>query len=127
MAKKKKAAAETLNKSQAIRDYAKAHRNAMPKEIAEALTKQHGVEFTNVLVSTVLYELSKKKGKPAHVSNIKSKARTGKKKVGRRRRKSAPTGGELSTKLAAAISIVESAGGIDEAKKALGTIRKLEG
>ena len=52
MAKKQK-----VNKSQAVRDYLKAHPQAMSSEIAAALTKQ-GVKIT-----------------PAHVATIKTKAK----------------------------------------------------
>jgi hypothetical protein len=111
MAKKKKVAPKKreVNKTQEVMKYLAAHRGAGPVEVSEALGKK-GIDVT-----------------PAYVSTIKSKASKGKKTAGRKRRKTAATGGELSTKLAAAISVVESAGGIDEAKKALGTIRKLEG
>ena len=51
MAKKQK-----VNKSQAVRDYLKAHPQAMSGEIAAALTKQ-GIKIT-----------------PGHVANIKTKA-----------------------------------------------------
>ncbi len=111
MAKKKKAAPKKreVNKTQEVMKYLAAHPSASPAEISETLSKK-GIDLT-----------------PAHVSSIKSKTGKGKKTAGRKRRKTAATGGELSTKLAAAIGVVESAGGIDEAKKALGTIRKLEG
>jgi hypothetical protein len=46
-----------LNKSQAVREYLKAHPGAMSKEIAAALSKQ-GIKIT-----------------PAHVANIKSQAK----------------------------------------------------
>ena len=110
MAKKKKAAPEKreVNKTQEVMSYLATHPSAGPAEVSDALSK-NGIDVT-----------------PSYVSTIKSKASKGK-KTGRKRRKAAATGGELSTKLAAAISVVESAGGIDEAKKALGTIRKLEG
>lgn len=57
MAKKK---AKDINKSELIREYKEAHPDAKPKEIADALTKQTGITFTNGQVSTVLHTAKKK-------------------------------------------------------------------
>ena len=67
MAKKKQRAAKkaTTNKSQAIRDYKKAHPSHKPAKIAEALDRQ-GIKVSAQFVSTILSTSKKKKkiGKP---------------------------------------------------------------
>jgi hypothetical protein len=61
--KKKKAAAKSdVNKSQAVRDYLKAHRNAKPQAVAAAL-KEQGIDVTPQTVSTVKFNMKKKKGR----------------------------------------------------------------
>lgn len=104
MAKAKKA---DLNKSQEIRAYAAKHRAAKPKEIAEALTKKHGVEFTNAAVSTTLHNAKKKSG---------TKGKT------TRKRKQASTNSSLD----AALTFAKEAGGLDEAQAALNKLRQIK-
>jgi len=106
MAKKRK----QVNKSQAIRDYAKANPKAGPKEIAETLTKQ-GIKVT-----------------PGLVSNVKTMA----KKRRRAKRKPAPATKpavsdrvSLST-LVQAKKMAEQLGGVDKAKRALAALAKLQ-
>ena len=51
-----------INKSQAIRDFLKADRNAMPKDVAQAL-KVKGIKVSPQMVSTVKFNMRKNKGK----------------------------------------------------------------
>lgn len=103
---KKKAATKTVNKSKEIRDYKAANPEATPMEIAEALTKKHNIEFTNKIVSTVLYtsgQTSRKKKKPSK--------RTAK---------------AAAAPLDSAIEFVKSAGGLEQAKAALQQIEEIK-
>ena len=62
MAKKKKAADKPkVNKSEAIRSYKAKNKNAMPKEIAEALAAE-GVVVSAAMVSTTLSNARRKSG-----------------------------------------------------------------
>jgi hypothetical protein len=51
-----------VNKSQAIRAYLKAHRGAKPLAVVEAL-KDQGIDVSAQTVSTVKFNMKKKKGK----------------------------------------------------------------
>ncbi len=107
MAKKK--AASDLNKSKAIREYSAENPSAKPKAIAEALTAQYGVPFTNAQVSTVLFNARKKRGK-----------KRGRRGPGR------PAGvrtGANTTE--AAVTLIRQAGGFSEARAALNELEKL--
>lgn len=107
MAKKKGA----VNKSQAIRDYAKAHKTATPKTIAEALAGQ-GVRGIN----------------PQYVSTVLSKDRSTrkgpKKKVAKKRSRSTATAVGLES-VEAAADFIASVGSVDEAKAALSAAEKI--
>jgi len=59
----KKTAKKDLNKAQAIRDYAAAHKGAGPTEIAKTLSEKHGVPFAVAQVSNTLTNAKKKGGK----------------------------------------------------------------
>lgn len=61
MAKKAKA---SVNKSQAVREYLQANRDAKPKQAAEAISKQVGVEVTAAFVSQIKTLDRKKLGRP---------------------------------------------------------------
>lgn len=115
MAKKKKVARilKPLNKSRAIRDYAAKHRKAMPKEIAAALTKQHGVEFSNSQVSVVLYQAAKSgKVKPAA-----KKARTPARKT---------TKAAAGSNLKQAANFAGRVGGLVKAEALLAKLRRIK-
>jgi transposase len=90
MARKKRAAATSngdegaadggkLNKTQAVLAYLKDHPRAKNKQMAEELTKQHGVEFKPTAVSTIKHQLKKRgalkgkrgPGRPAAASSNK--------------------------------------------------------
>ena len=70
--KKKTATKKTVNKSQAIRDYLKTHRNAGPKEVQAALAKK-GIKVTEALVSNVKSNAKKKKTPVNKVTDQDSK------------------------------------------------------
>ena len=96
MAKKKTAKKKGgINKSELIRAYKAKNPDAMPKDVAEALTKQHGVEFTNHQVSNAL--LAAKKGNDGVIAKMP------KKKAGAKKPKA-------STKKAASDGVSASAG-----------------
>jgi hypothetical protein len=108
---KKRAPAEKVNKSQAIRDFAEANPTVGPTDTAAALTEQ-GLDVS-----------------PAMVSQVKSKMKQ--KRRGRRRKKAAaptqPAGEtfELST-LVKAKKLAEQMGSIDKAQAALAALVKLQ-
>jgi hypothetical protein len=108
---KKKAPAEKVNKSQAIRDFAEANPKVGPTDTATALTEQ-GIDVSPAMVSQVKLKMKQKKG-------------------GRRRKKAAapsqPAGEtfELST-LVKAKKLAEQMGSIDKAQAALAALAKLQ-
>jgi hypothetical protein len=110
MAKKSPANQPEVNKSQAIRNYLKANRKAMPKAVVEAL-KAQGVDVTPQMVSTVKFTMKKKKG--------------GKQAAGGR--KSASGNGEMVSvsALLDAKKLVEKLGSFEKAKTALEALGKL--
>ena len=78
MAKKKTAKKKGgINKSELIRVYKARNPDAMPKDVAEALTKQHGVEFTNHQVNKVLHAV--KKGNVGVIAKMPKKKASAKK------------------------------------------------
>jgi hypothetical protein len=107
---KKPAAKQTVNKSQAIRDYMKANPKASPKETSEALTQQ-GIKVTAAFVSTVKTQAknkrqAKKKAAPAAKPAISDKV-------------------SIST-LVQAKKMAEQLGGVDKAKATLEALAKLQ-
>lgn len=108
---KKKTAKKDINKSKLIREYKAAHPIAMPKAIADVLTKKHGVEFKASQVSTVLFNANKKSG--GRTAKIPGKKPT-KKKV-------ASKGGSMTS----AAELVKSAGSFAEARKALDELEEV--
>jgi hypothetical protein len=105
MAKSKR---ETVNKSQAIRDALEAHPDKSPSEISEQL-KAKGLDVNAQYVSTIK-------------SNAKAKGR--KTKVVRRK----PTNGAAYQgfgPVGAAVAFIRAAGGLEEAKHALQTIKEI--
>ncbi|QDT53878.1 hypothetical protein Pan44_19040 [Caulifigura coniformis] len=109
----KKAAAG--NKSQAIRDALAAHPDKSPKDIADLLTEQ-GFKLNAQYVSTIKSNMNRKAGGGA--------VRVMRKKPGRPGR----GGAGLSTSggtLDAALALIKSAGGIEEARNVLATIEQI--
>ena len=111
MAKKK---ASQVNKSEAVRKVLAKSPNLSPKEIVEKL-KSTGVKVT-----------------PAYVSNVKSQSKKGRRgrpvaSKGRRRGTNGHATGELISidALKQARELIENAGGVDKAKKALDVVADL--
>jgi hypothetical protein len=104
MAKKSK-----VNKSQAIRDYLKTNRKAMPKDVVEAL-KAKGIKVSPQMVSTVKFNMQKKKGK--------------RRAAGRRASNGRPETVSLSSLLDAK-KFVQTVGSFEKAKAALDSYAKL--
>ena len=110
-----------INKTQAVRDYLKAHRGAMSGEIAAALNKK-GIEIT-----------------PGHVSNIKTainKARTAKKAAKQQAAAEVPVAVEKPVKVAdsftldqikAVVQTVKAVGGPARIDELLGLIKEVGG
>lgn len=110
MARKKAAAKSDVNKSQAIRDYLKAHRGAKPQAVAAALTEQ-GIKVTPQTVSTVKFNMKKKKGRKKPAA-----------------RKAAPSGGNDAVSMSALLDakkLVDKIGSIEKTKQALDALSKL--
>ena len=95
-----------VNKSQAIRDALADHPDKSPSEIAELL-KANGVNITAQYVSTIK-------------SNARIKAR--RPVVGRRGRPARGTSGSGMSTMEAALALIKSAGGLEQAKNVLTTI-----
>ena len=109
--RKKKAPAESVNKRQAIRDYAEANPTVGPTETAAALTEQ-GIPVS-----------------PAMVSTVKTQAK--KKRKGKRRKKAAasaqPAGDKFAlSSLIQAKKLAEQLGGVEKAQAALAALAKLQ-
>lgn len=103
-------AKKTVNKSQAIRDYLSANRNAMPKAIIEGLAAK-GTKVSAALVSAVKYS----KAKPTNGRR---------KKVGRPSAASA-NGHVDFDNLVQAKALADKMGGVAAAKSALDMLAKL--
>ena len=113
--KKKTAAKKTsVNKSEAIRDYLKTHKNAGPKEIRMALAKK-GIKVTDALVSNVKSNAKKK------TVAKKAKVRVAKKPAERSPVEDMKEAGSLMIK---AVELVISAGAA-EAKQLISTASEI--
>jgi hypothetical protein len=101
-----------VNKTAVVKEYLDANPNAGPSEVVAALAEKK----INVTAN--------------YVSNIKSKSKSGGKRVVRRGRKAASVkasaNGSLSGKLAEAIDLVEKVGGIEKARETLDAVKALE-
>ena len=122
MAKKRKtvtSASRKTNKSQAIRDYKKAHPNHKPAKIAEALEKS-GIKVSAQFVSTILsnskrHRQTRKPGRPKG-SGTRSSASTA----------NATAYDDVSfDSLLKVKEIVIEMGGIPQARQALGALEQL--
>jgi hypothetical protein len=96
-----------VNKSQLIRDAMAAHPRKTPTEIAAVLKEEHGLKV-----------------KPQYISTIKGNM---KKKRGRRGRKRAAVSAVSNgfSAVGAALEFIKAAGGLAEAKAALGTLEEI--
>jgi hypothetical protein len=123
MARKKRAAAPStgdqgaaeggkLNKTKAVAAYLKDHPRAKTKQIAEDLTKQHGVEFKPTAVSTIKHQLKKR-------GALKGKRGPG--------RKAAASSNKVDVAdLVAAKKFAERFGGAEKARQILSVLAQLE-
>jgi hypothetical protein len=106
------------NKSQAIREALAANPGKSPKEITELVTAQ-GHKVTPAYVSIVKYNLSKAGGKTGRKVVVR-------RKVGR------PAGGGRAVAasgmgaMEAALSFVQAAGGLDQAKQTLAMLESIK-
>ena len=111
---------QAVNKTQAVRDYLKAHRGAMSKEIAAALNKQ-GIKIT-----------------PDHVANIKSqinKALKAKKAAKQQAAVEAaptavvekPAGAVTIEQIKSMVQTLKTIGGADRLNELLGFIKEVGG
>lgn len=107
---KKAAAKSDVNKSEAIRQYLRAHRNAKPKAVVEAL-KEQGIRVNSQTVSTVKFHMKRRRGKKGAAG----------------RKTAAAAGGEMVSlsALLDAKKLVNKLGGIEKAKSALDALNKL--
>ncbi|MBW3599261.1 MAG: hypothetical protein KY475_18570 [Planctomycetes bacterium] len=100
-----------VTKTQAIKEYFSANPKAMPKQAAEDLTRQHGMEFSSNSVSTIKHQMKKKgelrrrRGRPAAAANAAS--------------------GAGFSEMMAAKDLVQRLGGVEQAKQALDAYSKL--
>lgn len=72
------AVAEGPNKSQVVRDYLKANKGAMPKDIVAGVKKESGIDVSLALVNKVKY--AKKAGRKSKTKGRKPKGRKAKAK-----------------------------------------------
>ena len=93
-----------VNKSQAIRDYYKAHKTAKPQEVVDVLAKQGITTTAN------------------YVSNLKTKHNTRRRAV----RKVVATGGVGIPEVKAALAFLKATGSIAAAKKALAVAEEIK-
>ena len=109
---------DEINKSQAIREALRAHRDKTPIEIAEMLTAK-GVEVNAQYVSTIKSNMRK---------NVSSRAQ-GAARDSAGGRKSSLNGttqfGNGLQVINAAVELVKVAGGIEQAKSALSTVEEI--
>ena len=112
---------QTVNKSEAVREYARANPAAKPREIAEALTAE-GVPVSSHVVSQVLYNakkkgVMKKRGKKARRAKATAKAPRAAAKT--------RSSGDGMEQLLEAKRLADMVGGVDKAKKLLDNLAKL--
>lgn len=109
---------EEINKSQAIRDALRANRDKTPIQIAELL-KAKGIEVNAQYVSTIKSSMRK-------TSKAVRKVRRGIRQAGRKSRLSGISefGNGLKV-INAAVELLKTAGGIEQAKAALSTVEEI--
>ncbi len=103
-------AKEKLNKSQMIRDAVSANKKLSPTEIAAMLNEKHGLKISGQYVSTIKSNAAKKRG-----------GRRG----GRKSMKGAAGNGFSA--VGSALEFIKAAGGLEQAKQALGAIEQIAG
>lgn len=109
---------EEINKSQAIRDALRAHRDKSPSEIAELL-KAQGVDVNAQYVSTI-------KSNMKNTSKALRNTRRGIQLAGRNSKLAGDNNVSKGLQVInAAVDLVKSAGGIEQAKAALATVEDI--
>jgi hypothetical protein len=103
-------AKRSTNKSQAIRDALEANPGKSPSEIAEVL-KAKGLKINAQYVSTIKSGMKAKEGRARKVV---------------RRRKPGRASSNGFAPIEAALKFITDAGGIEQAKQALGTIERIQ-
>lgn len=121
MAKKK---AGAVNKSQAIRDYRKAHPQHKPKQISEELSKG-GVKVSAQFVSTVLSNSKKKPVRKPGRPKTTSQTRRGRPTAARRGRPSKRSEEVSVESLLRVKEVAEELGGIEDVRTALNALEEL--
>src|SRR5258708_10961668 len=101
-----------INKSALIREALAAHRGTAPSEIAKMLNEQHGLKLTGQYVSTIKGNAAKKRGR-----------RGGRRAAGHKTM--ARTAGNGLSAVGPALEFVKAAGGLEQAKAALGTLEEI--
>lgn len=109
---------EEINKSQAIREALRANRDKTPIEIAELL-KANGVDVNSQYVSTIKSSMRK-------TSKAVRNVRRGIRQAGRKSHLNGVSdfGNGLQV-IRAAVELLKSAGGIEQAKAALATVEEI--
>lgn len=116
MAKKKADSdSATVNKSKAVRDYVTANPDAMPKEVADALTKD-GVDVSAQFVSQIKYQMKLSGSRKA------GEKRGGGRSAGGRGRGQGPLTADELIKVK---NLVDELGGEDRVQEALTLLKKL--
>jgi len=109
---------DEINKSQAIREALRAHRDKTPIEIAELL-KAKGVDVNAQYVSTIKSSMRK-------TSKAVRKVRRGIRQAGRKSRLNGVSNfGNGLQVINAAVELLKAAGGIEQAKAALATVEEI--
>jgi hypothetical protein len=116
---KKRSKRSGVNKTEAVAAYLAEHPGAMPKQIADDLTKQHGVEFTPTAVSTTKFQLKK----AGRIPGGKRRGRP-KESAAKNGRKATSTKVDIS-ELVAAKQMAEKFGGIEKARRVMDVLAKL--
>jgi hypothetical protein len=109
--KKQAAPKASVNKSQAIRDYTKAHPKAGPTQVAAELKKE-GIDVSAAFVSTV--------------RNLAKKSKRGRRKKAATVAKPAVSESIEISALLSAKKLIEEVGGIEKARAALAALAKLQ-
>lgn len=123
MARKPKA---KINKSAVIREIRKTNPEIGPKEIAQMILEQHGVEVTPATVSTVLSTDKKRNGKVGRPGRPKG-SKNAAKSNGHRASNGNGSGkfGEVVENLIKARQLVQDMGGVEQARNALNALESL--
>ncbi len=123
----KKAAADSSNKSQAIRDYLKANPGATAKTIVPALAEK-GIEITAQYAAMIKSNMKKKKPGKKKRGNAAAKPAAAKPAAAPKpaAAKATSSTGLSADDVVAAKSFADQVGSVEQALKALETLQKLQ-